>query len=225
MSKTFYADGQTGKVAIMKGEFSQTVLDNPRANTDKLYFHSDLDYLYKIGEMSGTFSFKAVSGINRAAKLVASVPFDASLRPVVFMYLNGFPLLNPKLVHYDYATAINAIINERFIGGLYSLSSGWLNLYAYTMYVATNIPSYTGTLSAKIFAYQPTFNGTENLLITPTTCIFNKGKFKNDKDYLKAGNATNGFPLYNSAAFSFPYVNNVFRVNEETPTVAGWLNI
>lgn len=44
MSKRLMADGTTGKVCIMEGG-SRTVFNAPRDNLDKIFFHSDLDYL------------------------------------------------------------------------------------------------------------------------------------------------------------------------------------
>jgi hypothetical protein len=91
MSKTFYADGQTGKVAIMEGEFSQTVLDNPQANTDKLYFHSELGYLYRVAHFEGNASFSAVpaSSWNTREVEMGTIVWEVGA-PIIFLgKING----------------------------------------------------------------------------------------------------------------------------------------
>lgn len=51
MAKRLMADGKTGKVCIMEGG-SRSVFENPRDNLNKVHFHSDLDYLTIVQQMT-----------------------------------------------------------------------------------------------------------------------------------------------------------------------------
>ena len=211
MSKTFYADGQTGKVAIMKGEFSQTVLDNPQANTDKLYFHSGLNYIEKIGHISGSFTCPEVSkAISSTTHTVATIAFPSGYAPVVFAYLNGVPCPDPILV-YNNQNSSTGNYSVRFITALFTLVSGTFSLIAGNQCLAYSAPAYSGTLSAYIYGYKGVYTGNETINITPTRCIFGNGKFDSDNYYAKLGGT---YPVYgNSPAFTFSKPSTGYVVN------------
>ncbi|MGF7160118.1 hypothetical protein FHS85_001741 [Rhodoligotrophos appendicifer] len=55
MTKVFMANGVTGKVAIYDGP-SDAPFTDPLGNLDKLYFHSDLDYVSGLDKRTGTLN-------------------------------------------------------------------------------------------------------------------------------------------------------------------------
>jgi len=58
MPKVLQASGVTGKVAIYEGT-SEEPFTTPLSNIDKLYFHSDLNYVSAADKVTGTYTIPA----------------------------------------------------------------------------------------------------------------------------------------------------------------------
>lgn len=117
MSKRLIADGNTGRVAILEGG-SRSAFDDPSAYMNRVYFHSDLDYLSVVQEVQlDAVTFPSVTAghhtrrSGKKGKSTVNIPEpQAGVRtyilgnvlgdldgPVVVFY-NGSPLNGPIIM-------------------------------------------------------------------------------------------------------------------------------
>ncbi|MGE4339263.1 MAG: hypothetical protein AB7E55_25300 [Pigmentiphaga sp.] len=95
MSKVLQASGATGKVAIYDGP-SDAPFTSPLSNLDKLYFHSDLDYVSGLNKQTGSLSIPG--------RTVALVPFRGGtwFEHVLFAHgRTGAPFTVGRVVNHD----------------------------------------------------------------------------------------------------------------------------
>ena len=223
MSKTFYADGQTGKVAIMEGNFSQTIFDNPQANTDKLYFHSSFHYLRKITQITRSITLPtrySVSGstitpFHTATYNLGTTTWKNTDTPINFTYINGAP--------FNGSHVIQKVNNNiwRVLNLYYTLSSGSIRIQVQeNCLVAESVSSVVPAITVNFVVNLCTFTdslptGQTTVNITPTECTFNAGKFDSGNYYLNV--APLGFKVYQGAHITL--ANYAFNVI--TPSYIG----
>ena len=106
MAKTLKAEGTTGKVAIFTG--NEDVFVNPYVDLSRVYFHSDLQYIYDDQTLSTTLSLPSRS-------YGSSIGYDGNVttlftgvdtrNALVFIRLNSLPYygtLMSTLSSYSY---------------------------------------------------------------------------------------------------------------------------
>lgn len=216
MSKTFYADGETGKVAIMEGAFSQTVFDNPQANSDKIYFHSDFLYLKHVGDLSGSVSYSAVTAgyYTSSNKIIGTLTASSSDVFLLAPTVGGIKSQG----HFLIQTRIDNLYS-RYIGFYYGFSGSTLTVYVNEQgYACQNMPAITINYSISVYsASDIQLNGIE---ITPDSARF--GRFSTDYEYLHLD--VSGYPLLQNNPYSFTGKNGAPTFTPAT-TSSIWVDI
>lgn len=216
MSKTFYADGETGKVAIMEGAFSQTVFDNPQANSDKIYFHSDFLYLKHVGDLSGSVSYSAVTAgyYTSSNKIIGTLTASSSDVFLLAPTVDGIKSQG----HFLIQTRTDNLYS-RYIGFYYGFSGSTLTVYVNEQgYACQNMPAITINCSVSVYsASDIQFNGID---INPDSARF--GRFSTDYDYLHID--ISGYPLLQDNPYSFAGTNGA-PTFAPASTSSIWVNI
>lgn len=191
MSKTFYADGQTGKVAIMEGDLDMGIVNNPVVNSDKLYFHTRFNYLQYIGSItnSAVFPQLLVTYGNPYASsqldiLVGTIAFPVGKIPIVFAKINSIESNGHFLV-----TGNPGGYNPfRVLLVRHELGNDTLSVYLKEAAVAvypTNIAQYTANITIDIFTTEDD-EEIGGLTVSPNYVSFGN-RFYSNKKYLKQG--------------------------------------
>lgn len=192
MSKTLYADGNTGTVAIIEGD-DTSIISDPYNNTSSIYFHSEFNYLKHVTSVSGTVNMPASSGfssISTAQVALTTITWDSSLTPIVFFNINGFDVCGDRIFDVDYAQATGSL--------LYLASySGYTKINASTLEVGISQFKYdrpSQNLSVNVDIYSLSLEDSNKYIeITENRAIFSGGKFDSDDKYLFQ--KTGGFKL------------------------------
>lgn len=183
MSKTFYANGNTGVVAIIEGE-NISIIDDPYNNTDSIYFHSDFNYLKYEQTVSGSVSMPASSGyssISTAKVALATISWDTSLVPVVFFKINGFDVCGDRIFAIDYTELSGSL---RYLASY----SGYTKLLTSSLEIGVSQfkydrPAQSLTVSADIYSLSLQ-ESSRYIEITQDRVIFSGGKFDSNNNYL-----------------------------------------
>ncbi|MGE4267186.1 MAG: hypothetical protein AB7F25_07105 [Deferribacterales bacterium] len=185
MSKTFYANGSAGKMAIMDGELDLSVINNPLSNIDKLYFHNSLDYLYKIGSVSGVANYPSLNGSSSWVSLttvpIGTLAWNDSYVPIIIGRVNGVENNGSVLVQK------NSESSFRFVSITSSFASGVLTI-AGTELALTGSPlsSINVNISADIYTFD--YPSEMKICDISTDSVqFGNGRFRSDREYLRLG--------------------------------------
>jgi len=194
MAKTFYANGNTGVVAIMEGQKDMNVINNPEANVDKLYFHSDFDYFCLVGSLVGSFVLTQViaddsdpSDVfgNRTYEL-GSITLDNPLLPVfVFGELStGHTIVGDTFIQAGGTASLRSIVLGQ------SLVGNTLSIKIRETYLAKDYTLDSMNISYNIYALSISEETDTSKLfeITPTKFQASKGKLDISKLFLKHTN-------------------------------------
>jgi hypothetical protein len=212
MTKRLIADGVTGRVAIMEGG-SRHAFDSPSDHMDKIYFHSDLDYLsivqkayiagvymppiqagytervFRDGK-KGTYVFtepKIVQGVR--TYVVANVLGDLN-GPVITLY-QGRPVTGPLLlcdISSSETVSGGAVIPTRAYRSVgFGISGGTITVTeTYLSIGGGTVPGYTlnDVVALKLNLGSANPTSAESLHIEPTLFIASKGKLDSRLRYL-----------------------------------------
>lgn len=185
MSKTFYADGNSGKVAIMEGDLDLNAVNNPILNTNKLYFHSDLNYLYRVAKFSGNATFDAVpaNSWNTREVEMGTIAWNIG-SPIIFLgRINGVETNINLLVQSN-----NNLGDFRFVwfAGLLSGSTLRCLILSRGDGFYAGLPAFSFSYSCSVFSVkQPDFSAP--FYASPTSIKMGNGKFDSEKVYIKQG--------------------------------------
>lgn len=191
--KTMYMNGATGTAAIIDGE-DLSILDDPYNNTDKIYFNSNFDYLYKVGSISGSSIFPYLGGtistgyFSNTKDLVGTLPWDSSASPLIVGTFNSLPAYGQTEVQRNNNRCF------RFAGLEYNIANGLLSVYSREFALAINTPlaSITLDISLDIFSYTDTTTLDNNIIsLEGDQVIFGRGKFNSNNTYGKLLSSSN----------------------------------
>ena len=200
MSKTLYAHGARGMVAVLEGDDISSVFA-PWDESEKFYFHSQFIYLYKHAGGSATVTFPAVPAASGSTvvssseeMIVGTVEYDPEQIPVVFFTVNNSEIGGHMLVQKNSDKSFRFLYPKHY-------SSGGIMTLAVGEYTRTNnqtLTSFQATVSYKVYLGMINSSDTTNLLITPDQCILSKGKFNSEKTYAKINEGGFKYPMGDS---------------------------
>jgi hypothetical protein len=220
MSKTLYADGQTGKVAIMEGDLDMNVVNNPVPNSHKLYFHSDFNYLQLAHRWTGDFTCRAVPAgtYHRFAEKEFYFYWDIEDPFFILSKIDGYTVfqsfpIQPPTAQTNRDLDILATETGDHLGKKVRIFLGHS--------VGTIVALPAVTLSYEVNVFLPSEkSGNKNIEITGTSVSFGRELFMEQKRILRQGE---GFKFPVSDTYTVTQSGNSFNldVQKEPPVYIG----
>lgn len=182
--KTLYADGKTGKVAIMEGDLDTNAVGTPLQNLHKLYFHSELNYLYRVHSVSGSVVLPSGHWHERRehSVLMTTVGWDPLDIPVVFFKINGLDTCGHRIVDFSLSQANSFYNGIRAVRGYSRIVGGTLEIGA-SQYSIAITGSRTINLSADIYTISRGVSS-NSIEFSAEKIMMSGGKFISNRKYL-----------------------------------------
>lgn len=203
MSKTLYAFGHSGAMAIFEGEHLAPFAF-PWRNTEKIHFHSDFHYFYKYSEVNETVQLKGLNGSSETgyvdSTFIAEIPYTGLQIPIVLAKINGIEANGSHIIQKNSDKSFRILMTKSTFG------ENSYNIFLETQAHSHGEPLAPITVSVSytiLFAsLQNYFETNDNLLITPERCIFSKGRFDSNREYATINQGGYKYPVGDSISLS-----------------------
>lgn len=211
MAKKLYSEGLTGKVVIYDPSQPDAVT-NPLANLDKVYFHSDLNYVGVAAVLEATVTHPARTRGGPATQheyrqpnpvegQVQSLTHNLGYVPHAIAFINDNMLpANTQIQHVGSSFRTVAI----------QLTTTNVAIYETSYVYQSDLPAIN--VHYRIVLFSPiTPSGDKTLHITPERFIASKGKLDTEKNYIRR--VATGTPnLWFSKGKTADVANGSFRI-------------
>ena len=206
MSKTFYAEAQTGVVAVMNGDIDMDVINNPINHSDQLYFHSSFLYLYKIGTINNTVNLPAMNtnSIIDSSYDIGQIYFPDQFPIIPLITYNGTTTNGSFLLYSLYQSCRYATVNFYY-------AAPFINFRVQDKGNAfrSSIPSYSLNINIDVYSARNPSTGFE---FTPTSAVM--GSFDSKDVHLKFD--PDGYPLFQKQAINLQNTTNIMSADYST---------
>lgn len=195
MAKKFYADGNSGRVAIYDPS-NEAALNNPLANLHSIYFHSDLDYVGVAADITATIVHPARStggGSTQHSYPVPNFPtgvsgfaHDLGYVPFALCFVNGAMIPANTQIQLS---------GQSFRTVSVQVDHAQVRIYETAWVYGSALPAVSVTYRIVLFTPPIVASGMTTVRIDPTRFVASRGKLDSYRNYLRRSTASPMFWL------------------------------